>query len=192
MPGGAYHVTARGVAGNPLFRDDADRARFLSLFARAVADHDWACHAYCLMTTHYHVLLYTPDANLARGMKWLNGAYGQRFNRRHALRGHVFESRYYSVLIERESHLLELARYISLNPVRAGMCSTPDSWQWSSYPAWIGAARCPPFLTAGWLLAHFGSDQKRARSRLREFVLDAPDRPGVDTLLLQGSDPVRS
>jgi REP element-mobilizing transposase RayT len=182
-------VTARGVAGHALFRDDADRTRFLDLLARTVAEHDWACHAYCLMTSHYHVLIYTPDANLASGMKWLNGAYGQRFNRRHGMRGHVFESRYHSVLIERESHVLELARYISLNPVRAGICSAPERWRWSSYRAWLGVTPCPPFLTVGWMLAHFGSDPKRARARLREFVLEGSRGQRLDTISLQGSDP---
>lgn len=156
-----------------------------------VVSHDWACHAYCLMTTHYHLLVHTPDPNLAAGMKWLNCAYGQGFNRRYGMRGHVFESRYHSVHVERESHLLELARYISLNPVRAGICTTPDGWPWSSYEAWMGMSSCPRFLTTGWLLSHFGTDSRSARARLRGFILDGLEGAAADTLLTRGLTPLR-
>jgi putative transposase len=176
VPGGVYHVTSKGVARSPLFRDDEDRERFLDLLGKVVARHDWACHAYCLMTTHYHVVVRTPNANLAVGMQQLNGAYAQGFNHRHAMRGHVLESRYGAVLIEREAHLLEAIRYVVLNPVRAGICADPEDWPWSSYCSTIGAASpCRTFLTPAWVLAHFGSDPYRARERLRAFVLDAPD-----------------
>jgi putative transposase len=175
VPGGAYHVTSRGAARSLLFRDDEDRERFLDLLGKLVARHDWACHAYCLMTTHYHLVVRTPDANLAVGMQQLNGAYAQGFNHRHAMRGHVLESRYGAVLIEREAHLLEAIRYVVLNPVRAGICANPDDWPWSSYRSTIGVTPCPTFLAPGWLLAHFGADPDRARERLRAFVLDAPD-----------------
>jgi putative transposase len=179
IPGGTYHVTSRGVAGNPLYRSSADREVFLAALARTVARHDWACHAYCLMTTHYHLVVHTPDPNLAVGMKWLNAAYARRFNWKYAMRGHVFESRYASVLVEREPHLLELARYVALNPVRAGICIDPADWPWSSYRAWMGLSSCPPFLTPGWLLSHFGTDPDRARARLQLFVLDgSPHQSG--------------
>ena len=175
VPGGAYHVTSRGVARNHLFRDDEDRERFLDLLGKVVARQDWACHAYCLMTTHYHLVVRTPDANLAVGMQQLNGAYAQGFNHRHAMRGHVLESRYGAALIEREAHLLEAIRYVVLNPVRAGICADPEDWPWSGYRSTIGASPCPKFLTAEWVLGHFGSDPDGARKRFRAFVLDAPD-----------------
>ena len=165
-----YHVNAVAVADTPLFRDDIDRMRFLDLLARTVSSHEWACYAYCLMTTHFHFVIHTPEANLAEGMKWLNGAYAQGSNRRHGRRGHVFESRYYATLIEREPHALESIRYVVNNPVAAGLCSHAADWPWSSYSAWMGTAPAPPFLAIGWVLAHFGMDRERARERLRAFV----------------------
>lgn len=173
VPGGAFHVLARAVAGRALFRDALDRRTFLDVLATAVALHGWSCHAFCLMTTHYHLLLRTPEGDLARGMHRLNGSYAQGFNRRHGTVGHVFESRYASILVDKESHLLELCRYLALNPVRAGACDDPAAWQWSSYRAAIGLEPAPPFLTVDWLLDHFGADRDVARRRLRAFVADA-------------------
>ena len=126
------------------------------------------------MTTHYHLLVRAPDGDLARGMQRLNGNYAAGFNRRHGEEGHVFFRRYHALLVERESHLLELCRYLALNPVRAGLCDRPEQWRWSSYAAMMGKTPRPPFLTAEWLLALFGSKPERARERLREFVDDAP------------------
>ena len=170
VDGGTYHVNAHAIANAALFRDDDDRRRFLALLERAVSAHEWACHAYCLMTTHYHLLIHTPDASLADGMKWLNGAYAQGLNRRHGTRGHVFESRYYSTLIEQEAHLLESLRYVVNNPVLAGVCADAAAWPWSSYGAWMGTVQRPPFLAVAWVLSHFGMDVERARERLREFI----------------------
>ena len=172
VDGGTYHVNAHAIANAALFRDNDDRQRFLDLLERAVSTYEWACHAYCLMTTHYHLLIHTPDASLGDGMKWLNGAYAQGFNRRHGTRGHVFESRYYSTLIEREAHLLESVRYVVNNPVLAGVCDDAADWPWSSYGAWMGTVRCPPFLAVAWVLSHFGMDVERARERLRGFISD--------------------
>jgi hypothetical protein len=118
-------------------------------------------------------------------MHRLNGHYAQGFNRRHAGVGHVFESRYWSVLVERDAHLLELSRYLPRNPVRAGICNVPEAWPWSSCGATLGVAPRPPFLTVEWLLAHFGSDVDQARKRFREFVNDASG----DTLSSRGLTP---
>lgn len=175
IAGAAYHVTARGVARLPLFRDDDDRITFLKKLAEVCHRQDWLCHAYCLMSTHYHLLIRTPEPDLARGMQRLNGQYGQGFNRKHGSSGHVFESRYFSVLIERDAHLVELCRYLALNPVRAGACRDPASWRWSSYAAVLGRAPCPSFLAHEWLLSLFGANRGRARARLRAFVEDAAD-----------------
>ena len=118
MAGAAYHVMARGVARQPIFRDDKDRHQFLKLLDDVVARHEWSCHAFVLMSTHYHVLVRTPNPDLARGMQRLNSCYAQHFNRRHGETGHRFERRYHSVLIESDAHALELVRYLALNPVR--------------------------------------------------------------------------
>src|SRR5450759_1095392 len=117
-PGAIYHVTARGNAREAIFRDDADRDLFLAALGEVVTRFGWLFHAYCLMDNHYHLLIETSQGNLSPGMRQLNGVYTQRVNRRHARVGHVFQGRFKAILVERDSYLLELARYIVLNPVR--------------------------------------------------------------------------
>jgi len=165
FPGALYHVTTRGNAREPIFLDDADRDLFLRCLGEVVLWQRWLCHAYCLMTNHYHLLIETPEANLSRGMQRLNGRYSQRFNRQHQRVGHVLQGRFTSILVERESHLLELARYVVLNPVRAGMLDAPETYPWSSLRATIGLSVQPRWLTTGDLLERFGS-----RARYLEFV----------------------
>lgn len=174
VPGAAYHVSARAVADRPLFQDDSDRLRFLALLGTVVTRHDWVCGAYCLMTTHYHLVVRTPNPDLARGIQRLNACYAQEFNRRYGVEGHVFFRRYHSILIEREAHLLELCRYVAMNPVRAGLCDRAEDWPWSSYRAVLSASRPPTFLSAQWLLELFGRDATNAKRRLRRFVEDEP------------------
>ena len=157
FPGAVYHVTSRGNARAPIFLGDPDRHLFLDTLGDVVEQHRWLCHAYCLMTNHYHLLLETPEANLSRGMRQLNGLYTQRFNRRHDRVGHIFQGRFKGILVERESHLLELARYVVLNPVRAGMVCAPEDYRWSSLRATLGLARAPAWLALRMLLESFGS-----------------------------------
>ena len=172
IAGAAYHITARGVARQPLFRDDRDRAQFLKLLDDVVARHEWACHAFVLMTTHYHLLVRTPNPDLARGMQRLNACYAQHFNRRHGQTGHRFERRYHSVLIESDSQVLELIRYLALNPVRAGACREAAAWRWSSYAVIVRRERPPSCLAEKWLLTYFGQNRDRALERLQSFVED--------------------
>jgi REP-associated tyrosine transposase len=169
-------VSAKAVADRALFRDDGDRFRFLALLGSVVARHDWVCGAYCLLTTHYHLVVRTPNADLALGMQRLNACYAQQFNHRHGFEGHVFFRRYHSVLIEREAHLLELCRYVAMNPVRAGLCARAEDWPWSSYRVSLSSSPPPSFLSARWLLELFGRDQQHARRRLRAFIEDVPAR----------------
>lgn len=133
------------------------------------------CHAYCLMSTHFHLLLTTPDPNLAFGMQRLNGCYAQAFNNRRERFGHLFQGRYHAVHVESDGHLLELYRYIALNPVRAGACRRPADWPWSSFAAAVGVAPPPSFASSDSLLRHFGGDRKWARARLRGFVEENTD-----------------
>jgi REP element-mobilizing transposase RayT len=170
FPGALYHVTARGNAKQSVFHDDDDRKRFLLLLARQVNHLQWCLHAYCLMGNHYHLLLETPEPNLSRGMQTLNSAYSQYFNKRRDRVGHVFQGRYHAVIVEKEHYLLELSRYIVLNPVRAGLVSGPARWPWSSYLATAGMARVPVFLTVDWLLAQFGPTRESARRAYGRFV----------------------
>jgi len=170
FPGAVYHVTSRGNNRRSIFVDDEDRGLLLVTLARVVAEYAWICHAYCLMPNHYHLLIETPKPTLSRGMRQLNGLFAQTLNRRHGRSGHLFQGRFHAVLIEKDAHLLEVARYVVLNPCRAGLCSTPEGWRWSSYRATAGLEGSPPYLTTDWLLELFGPDRARAREEYREFV----------------------
>src|SRR6185369_14352378 len=121
--GALYHVTSRGNERSPIFRDDRDRTKFLEILGSIASVSRWAVHAYCLMGNHYHLLLETPRPNLSAGMQRINGRYTQWFNRRHRRAGHLLQGRFKAILVERDPHLLELCRYVVLNPVRAGMAA---------------------------------------------------------------------
>ena len=146
-PGAVYHVTARGNARQDIFVNDVDREKFLAILTATISRYHWLCHAYCLMGNHYHLLLETPDPNLSLGMRMLNGVYTQAYNRIHGKTGHIFQGRYKAVLIEKDAHLLELCRYIVLNPVAAGMVTGPAQCPWSSYRGTISEGEAPDFLT---------------------------------------------
>jgi len=169
-PGALYHVTSRGNAREAIYRSDEDRLQFLDALAQVVDRFGWLCHAFCLMDNHYHLLIETPQGNLSRGMRQLNGVYTQRFNRSHGRVGHVFQGRFKAIVVEKDAHLLALCRYIVRNPVAAGMVSEVGDWPWSSYRATAGVADKPAFLTAGWALEQFGG----STSRYVAFVADAP------------------
>jgi len=176
-PGALYHVTSRGNAQADIYIDEADRRIFLRILGSAVTKQRWLLHAFCLMGNHYHLLVETPEPNLSRGMHHLNGVYSQCFNRRHQRVGHVLQGRFTAILVERESYLLELARYVPLNPVRAGMVASPEEWPWSSYRAAAGLDPAPPWLTTHAVLERFGSDAGRAGLRFQEFVRDGVNAP---------------
>ena len=168
--GAVYHVTSRGNARQDIFLDDGDREGFLEVLSEVVKRFNWICHAYCLMSNHYHLLIETPDANLSTGMKLLNGVYTRAFNRRHNRVGHVLQGRFKGILVEKDSYLLELARYVVLNPVRAKMVRHPRHWRWSSYRATAGEIIPPRFLTTTWILAQFDEAPNRAVLAYRKFV----------------------
>lgn len=165
-------MTTRGNRRQAIYFDDFDRRQFTTLLTRVVEALDWRCHAFCLMPNHYHLLLETPEPNLSAGMQRLNGVYARTFNWIHGFEGHLFERRFRCVVVERESQVLELARYVELNPVRAGLCDHPADWPWSSYRALVGLANPPAFLTCDWLLSLFGSDRRRAQTQFAAFVAD--------------------
>ena len=168
--GAVYHITSRGNAGEKIFFTDSDRGAFLEILAQTVDRYGWLCHTYCLMTNHYHLLIETPNANLSRGMRHLNGVYTQWINQHNKRTGHIFQGRFKSILVEKESHLLELARYVVLNPVRAKMVRSPRDWRWSSYRATADQAEIPSFLSVGWILAQFDPEPSRAVYAYRRFV----------------------
>jgi putative transposase len=181
--GAFYHLTARGNNGRLIYLDERDRESFLGLFLRVSTPLGWRCHTFCLMGNHYHFLVETPRPNLAAGMVRLNGEYARSFNRRHGRRGHLFEKRYHSVVIEREAHLLEACRYVVLNPVRAGLCDTADDWVWSSFRATAGLAAVPRFLHVDWLHEQFARDTIAARDQYTAFVSEGAPAASLEGLL---------
>ena len=169
-PGAVYHITSRGNAKSAIFIDDLDRIKFLESLESTVTKYNWLCHAYCLMGNHYHLLIETIDPNLSLGMRQLNGVYTQAFNRHHNRVGHVFQGRFKSILVEKESYLLELCRYIVRNPLRAGMVQNIADWKWSSYHATATGINKPEFLSVNWVLRCFTSNPKKAKQQYRDFV----------------------
>ena len=170
-PGALYHITSRGNAGQKIFRSDKDRSVFLQLLGTVIERFHWLCHAWCFMDNHYHLVIETPEGNLSRGMRQLNGIYTQKYNGKYHKTGHIFQGRFKAILVDKDSYLLELCRYVALNPVRAYMIEKPEDFRWSSYRSTAGFDKAPPFLVVDWLLAQFSSNRKRAESLYREFVL---------------------
>ena len=172
FPGGVYHVTARGNGRQTLFVDDVDHEHFLDVLADVVAQYHLLCHAYCLMANHYHLLLETPEANLSRAMRQINGLFAQYFNRRRERPGHVLQGRFHAQVVDRDSYLREACRYIVLNPVRAGLVGHPRDWAWSSYRATAGEIQAPAFLTVDWMLSlSHASSRADARARYTRVVI---------------------
>ena len=172
-PGAVYHVTARGHERTSIFRDDTDREKFLALLSTVRRDFGWEVHGYCLMGSHYHLLLETPLGDLSRGMKTLNGRYAQWFNGRHRRRGYLLAGRFRSVLVQKQSHLLELHRSIVLIPVRAGLAERAGAWKWSSYRATAGLGKAPEWLETDWTLSQFARSRAAARQAFQRFVAEA-------------------
>lgn len=168
--GALYHITSRGNRRENIYEADDDRLMFLALLGDVCQRYQWRCHAYCLMSNHYHLLIETMDATLSQGMRQLNGVYTQRFNRTHRRVGHVFQGRFKAILVDKEAYFLEVARYIVLNPVRANMVGTVGDWAWSSYLATCGDVVAPDYLEIHYLLNAFSVKPKEAVARYRRFV----------------------
>lgn len=171
-----YHVTARGNEKRPIYLDDEDRYMFIKLLKRMVEQYRWIIYAYCLMDNHYHLLVRTQKANLSKGMRQLNGIYAQYFNRRHERVGHLFQGRFADILIMDEDRLLVVARYVVLNPVRAGLVANPEDWRWSSYLGTAGIINPPSFIDADQILRFFSKQRASAAQQYVDFV-----RQGIGT-----------
>jgi putative transposase len=173
VPGGIYHVGAKGNRGCVIYEDDVERRVFLSLLAECARRFNWGCHAFVLMANHFHLLVQLDVGGLSAGMQLLNGSFAKFSNRRHGWVGqHLFRNRFWSEQIVTDAHLKETARYIVLNPVRASICETPDEWRWSSYRACAGLEFAPKFLAATQHLRLFGATPEKARDTYRRFVAD--------------------
>src|SRR5687767_4649122 len=168
--GALHHVYNRGLDGRDIFKSKADRLLFLEWLGRMVLKFGWIVHAYTLMTNHFHLLIETPEAGLSRGMQEMLTNYVQTFNRQQRRKGALFQGRFKSHLVEKESYLLELSRYIILNPVRAAMVERPEDYRWSSYRAMVGLETAPAWLTTSWLLAQFAPALAEQPSAYHRFV----------------------
>ena len=171
-PGAWYHVMNRnrGRRREKIFLADADRGGFIKVL-RETAEL-WNCRisAYCLMSNHYHLLVQTPDGNLSRGMRHINGVYTQRFNRRHKKEGQLFRGRYKAVLVESDRHLLEVLRYIHRNPLSAGIAKTLSGYPWSSHQGYLSRAKRWSWLQKGYLLSMLAAVKTRQKSAYLDFV----------------------
>ena len=171
-PGAWYHIMNRGRRGEKVFSDGKDYETFLILLQEAAEIFNLRVSAYCLMSNHYHLLVQTPNGNLSRVMRQINGVYTQRFNRRHRADGQLFRGRYKSILVEEDSYLLELLRYIHRNPVRAKMCTTVDEYPWSSHHGYISKAMKFEWLHKKFLLGMFSGQSGKAKKAYINFVHD--------------------
>ena len=168
VEGGIFHVYARGNAKQAVYLDDADRATYLHLLGVTIRKRSWRCLAYCLMENHVHLLLETPNANLAAGIQWFHGLYARTFNDRHGRVGHLFQGRYGAVRIKTDAQLWAALRYVALNPVEAGLCGHPADWRWGSYAALLDGQ--PPWLDHERVLGFIAGSGGDPRRRYVELV----------------------
>lgn len=173
FPGAVYHLMARGNRKAAIVDDDDDRRALTNTFVEAAGDCHVRVYSWCLMSTHYHALIDTPRGNLSTFVRTVNGEYSKTFNRRHGRVGHTFEQRFRSIVVQREKYLRRVARYIVLNPVRAGLCGDAAEWRWSTHRATAGLDEALPWLYLDWLRWAFRAESlPEAQRRYREYVRD--------------------
>lgn len=177
FPGAIYHVTSRGNEQQNIFATDQDREFFLTTLSKVARRFHWICHAYCLMDNHYHLLIETLEGKLSIGMRQLNGIYTQNFNLRHSQDGPVLHGRFKAILVERDTYLLEMCRYVVLNPIRTRTVRHPEKYPWSSYRTTAGLMDAPDLVSTKWILLRFGKQKKRAEQQYREFVMAGIGQP---------------
>jgi len=183
--GACYHIISRGNAGDFLYVSNDDKEYFLKLLGRGAAKYRVEVYAYCILGTHYHLLIQTLEANLSDFMHFLGSSYGSYLSRKGRI-GHVFAGRYKAICVEKEEYLLVVSRYIHLNPVKAGIVSNPEDYPWSSYPLVIADRAVPPWLNTEWVVEYFGPGEKEARAQYRGFIRvveeDPPPYPNEDVV----------
>ena len=177
--GALYHLTSRGGRQEDIYEEDTDRKEFLAILGDVCEQNNWVCHAYCLMSNYYHLVIETLEGNLSCGMRQLNGLYTRRFNKNHSRVGHVFQGRYKAIHVDKESYLLELSRYVVLNPVRAQMVHEAVEWPWSNYRATIGLVEPPIWLNSEWILSCFGMKKRKAVESYKQFVVQGKGQPSI-------------
>jgi len=171
-PGAHYHITSRGNEQKDIFKSQRDREKFLEYLESATTRYGAVIHAYCLMSNHYHLLLETPEGNLSEIMRHINGAYTTYFNVKRKRAGHLLQGRYRAILVEADEYLVELSRYIHLNPLRVGIVERPEQYQWSSYLSYTGHSKPTAWLHTGFILGYFSKQTDDARKKYRTFVED--------------------
>ena len=169
-PGALYHITSRGNERRKIFRDKADRMKFLVLLRDYHDRYGILIHAYVLMDNHYHLILETPKGNLLKIMHGVNGGYTNYFNRKYKRVGHLFQGRYRAILVEKDRYLFPLSRYVHLNPVRAGLVKKPGGYLWSSYKGYVGKEKEEDWMEYGWVLSQFAEQRKRAEWKYKTYV----------------------
>lgn len=148
---------------------------FLSHLGDVVGQFGWQLTTFCFMRNHYHLVVRTPEPNIAAGMHRLNLVYAQVFNRRHGFAGHLFDARYWSGVLRTEEYLLDASRYVALNPVRAQLCERPSDWEWSSYRQTVGLSPPAGYLSLDWLDI-LDADRPKAQALFRSFVYEGIER----------------
>jgi REP element-mobilizing transposase RayT len=176
-PGAFYHVLNRGLEQRVVFRDGGDYASFLEVIELLHPSFGFRVHSYCLMPTHYHLFLETPQGNLSRVMQQLNSRYTQRFNRRHGRNGPLFQGRYRALLVDKHTYALAVTRYIHLNPVTARLVRRPEEYPWSSYGAILGRRAPAPFQEIQWLLGQCARNRREARRAFHRFTVAGSQEP---------------
>jgi putative transposase len=187
IPDATHHIAALAVQDEFVFREAADRRQLVARLAEIVACYEWRCRSYCLMGTHFHLIVHTPVPNLSRGMQHLCGTYAQWFNWKYRRKGHLFATRFSSAHIVTESHLREAHRYVALNPVRAELCRNPAEWRWGSFRAIAGLEPAPGFLDVEGVLRLFDVQHADARAGFRRLVeAEGPDDESVPLARMAG------
>ena len=175
--GAVYHVISRGNRGEHIFAEDQDKEYFIETLQNAIEKYKIDLYAYCVMGNHYHLLMTTPYGKLTKAMHYIGSSYGSFLRRRRGWIGHVFAGRYKSLCVEKEGYLLELSRYLHLNPVKAGLAEKPEGYKWTSYGYYIGQKEKPARLNTDWILTEYGNDRKAASTKYRKFVESAIKNP---------------
>jgi REP-associated tyrosine transposase len=172
---GYFHVVSRGSNRQPIVFDDADRSGFALRLGVVSVRYRWVLYAWCLMTNHYHLVLRIPDGGLSLGMQVLNGGFSRATSQRYGREAHLFRNRFTADPIEEELHFFRACAYVEQNPVRAGMCSTPAGYAWSSHRGHLGLDLPPVPVASGELLRYFSHDASEARAAYARFVLTGHD-----------------
>lgn len=178
FPGAVYYISTSGNAGRNIFQDAKDGQMWLEVFESVCKRFSWICYSFCLMTDHYHLIIETPEPNLSKGMRQLNGVYTQNFNRRHNSAGHVFQGRFKSILVQKEKYLADLMKYVFFSPVRAGYSKYAHQFKWSNYKWFLKKDECPDWLSSKML-------DNSVKDELEQLIEEISENKGIENNVLE-------